>query len=934
MYVPLNTKSMSLAGLTDLTVIAPIKPGLVPSLDSITYKSRLRRLMEVLQLLRQASHEFVPFRPISDSAERVGRIHSFRVAIVEPGDKLLLAVTFDGARESYIRVLWQKIGTLLDLLFCNTVGHVPAYGRSMADWDAWINGIQIKTDFFYGRPRLAADDVQFLRDEEQARRDALDTATATEAEFGSVRRSEPTAEMRAWALANDTAPRSLGETARQGIQTIALLHRLTAWFIPGTPDGDFLQRAARDLIPEFTELVDNSVLMRPALDDARSRFREAIDWFMRPYDPRQVPALPTDSPDDQIKDAVQSGILESYTGMTHGALLLLAFKRGANTSVFWSLIRSLCVSAKNQPIDERTVWNVALTYEGLRAAGLSETELAEFPLEFRQGMEARSSVLGDLWINHPDRWRRPKNVVTREPIEMSAVHVVVQLRCGQSRGMAASARVYDLSDPKHPLHPDYLKLLASVRDCVDLLAVQPLVRHTQDPGDTKSPSIEHFGYVDGSSDPTLDPKALGEIYRDNLVHPGEFLVGLANAADPAAGEGAPQVSEWLRLGSFLVLRTLSQDVAIFDEILEEGARTTKLNKELLAGKLAGRMRDGDPLAMPGAGNDFVYDVDPAGTGCPFHAHIRRANPRLSPGTERPMPTEGMPQLPPGARLPRIMRRSMSFGERYSVKARGGDQPAGSAGPERGTCFMAYNARIGEQFEVIQRWLAGGNSTGGFSGRSDPLIGIPMPGERRIYAFEHADAKGSRVHRLPLDGNEVPTVLADPLVRLEWGAYLFTPSMAALEALERRGADVTVSTTPCEWPWSPDRGRAAIERLQSMNGTEGDLADAWKAALEDPEALKDFSAASIWAAIRCQFGGVLRTPYGVLAASHAHADAVLTNPANHYSVDGYRGRSAPTLGEMYLGLDDLGPGCPYRNRSTAPNRAIRGMCERWSGTATM
>jgi hypothetical protein len=108
----------------------------------------------------------------------------------------------------------------------------------------------------------------------------------------------------------------------------------------------------------------------------------------------------------------------------------------------------------------------------------------------------------------------------------------------------------------------------------------------------------------------------------------------------------------------------------------------------------------------------------------------------------------------------------------------------------------------------------------------------------------------------------------------------------------------------------------------MDGDCCDQVAAWKAALEDPEALKDYSAASIWAAVRRDFGGVLRTPYGVLAASHEHALLVLSDPARHYSVEGYRERAAPTLGDMYLGLDDLGPGCPYRARSAVPNQAIR------------
>lgn len=907
MYIPLNTKSKSLAGSTDLTVLAPIKPGLVPSLDSMTYTSRLRRLMEVLQALRQASHEYVPFRPISDSAERVGRIHSFRVAIVEP-DRLLLAVTFDGARESYIRVLWQKIGTLLDLLFCNTVGHVPAYGRSIAEWDAWIDGIQVKTDFFYARPRLTSDDVQFLRDQDQVWRRSADTM---QNDLDSVRRSEPTAEMRAFALANRWMDAgAMVETARQGIQTVALLHSLTPWFIPNTPDGDFLHRAARDLLAEFTELVDDGQ-MDVALNVASSRFAEAIAWFKRPDTDRAVPAPPEHAPDVTLKRSIQSGILEPYAQNTHGALLMLAFKTGASALSFWTMMRDKCVSAQDQPSDrQRTVWNVALTHDGLRAAGLKESELAAFPAEFREGMERRNGILGDVWINHPDRWRRPLRLDSDQPIDLGAVHVVVQLRCGQAPGMQQDERIYRLDDPAHPLYKDIQALTSALVPSIQLVAWQPMVRHMLDASPT-SLAIDHFDYVDGNSQPELDPKKRTLDNPYNVVHPGEFIVGLANAGDTAPGSGSSEVSPWLLHGSFLVLRKLSQDVAQFRQVLEDAARDTGLDAETVAGKLVGRTRAGDPLVAPGSGNDFNYDSDPDGRACPLHAHIRRSNPRIPPGGKAP-------RVPPGERPPRIMRRSMSYGERLarSIGATPGGSPA-----ERGVCFMAYNARIAEQFEVVQRWLAGGNSTRGYSGRSDPLIGIASAGERRTHVFEEEVGGVPAVHRVALDGNDDPTVLPEPLVRLEWGMYLFTPSLAALAALERRAGELATASAQAEWPWSADRGRVAIDRLQALDGDEHDRVAAWKAALEDPEAQKDFHAASIWAAIRRDFQGVLRTPYGVLAASHEHAQAVLSNPSRRYTVEGYRERAEPTLGDMYLGLDDLGAGCPYRAAATVPNGII-------------
>lgn len=907
MYIELNTKSKSLGGLSDLTVIAPIKKGLAPSLESITYKTRVKRLLQALQTLRESSHEYSIFRSISDSAERVARIHSFRVAVIEPEDQLLLAVTFDGARESYVRVLWQRIGTLLDLLFCSTEGHVPAYGNSLADWDAWIARIQVKTDFFYGRPRQTSDDVLFLRDEEKTRRCE---ANAPAADLASVRRTTPRAESAAWDLAQGSFDR-IPETARQGVQTIAVLHRLTAWFIPNTPDGDFLHRAARDLLPEFLYMSQSTTLLDEAFSEARIRFPEQIDWFLRPYTTLTVPEPPTTAPSNAIKARIQGGILDAYTFTTHGALLLMAFKPGADTAPFWTLVNTLRTAADAQPINGQRVCNVAFTHEGLRAAGLTESELSAFPLEFREGMEARCSVLGDVRTNHPRRWRLPRRNWTSGPrhdeaIELSSVHVVLQLRIGNPPGMPPEMRIYDLADTKHPLHGDIQTIATTLAPCMELLSLEPMVRHLQKPTDPKSPAQEHFGFADGDAgQPVLDPIAVGQVYQENLVHPGEFLIGQTNAADPPAGEGPPEVSPWLRDGSFLVVRKLAQDVALFDEIVTNGAGHG-LTADEVAAKMMGRTKAGAPLTAPGAGNDFTYQFDADGQRCPIHAHIRRANPR----TATP---DGPPDFP-GGRPPRLMRRGMSYGPQFDRK-----NPANPVNAQpRGMLFMAYNARIAEQFEVVQRWLTGGNSTSGYSGRSDPFIGVPASGEKRVFSFE---CPANTVHRVTLDGDNRPEVLANTVVRLEWGTYLFTPALAALAALGQRAA----ARVP-QWPWSADRGRAEIDRLLGSLDCDADRVAAWKAVLEDPDAQKNFLSASIWAAIRRDFGGVLRTPYGVLAASHKQAMAVLTDPQGHYSVAGYRERTEPTLGDIYLGLDDRGPGCPYRKKSDKPNQAIHAITQ--------
>ena len=47
---------------------------------------------------------------------------------------------------------------------------------------------------------------------------------------------------------------------------------------------------------------------------------------------------------------------------------------------------------------------LALTFNGLRKIGVDEDSLSTFPDPFKQGMAARSKIIGDIGANHPDNW--------------------------------------------------------------------------------------------------------------------------------------------------------------------------------------------------------------------------------------------------------------------------------------------------------------------------------------------------------------------------------------------------------------------------------------------------------------------------------------------------------------------------------------------------
>ena len=57
--------------------------------------------------------------------------------------------------------------------------------------------------------------------------------------------------------------------------------------------------------------------------------------------------------------------------------------------------------------------NVAFSYAGLAALALPSQTLASFPQEFREGMAARASLLGDQGPSAPTSWEAPLRYVGR-----------------------------------------------------------------------------------------------------------------------------------------------------------------------------------------------------------------------------------------------------------------------------------------------------------------------------------------------------------------------------------------------------------------------------------------------------------------------------------------------------------------------------------------
>jgi Dyp-type peroxidase family len=205
-------------------------------------------------------------------------------------------------------------------------------------------------------------------------------------------------------------------------------------------------------------------------------------------------------------------------------------------------------------------------------------------------------------------------------------------------------------------------------------------------------TIEHFGFVDGVSIP--------QFLNEDIVR-ARAKAGAA-VFDPAFPPrnlffpmNAREVGGTPRFGSFFVFRKMEQNVAAF---LQEK------NVE----QLVGRRRDGTALLLPATtpatrgcpiSNDFDYKADPTGGVCPFHSHVRKANPR-----EIISPNQGGPSG--DSREVLFPRRGMLYGKRQFDPKKDGGSFVGKP-PKRGVglLFMAYMRDIEDQFKIMQReWM--------------------------------------------------------------------------------------------------------------------------------------------------------------------------------------------------------------------------------------
>ncbi|KDR71618.1 hypothetical protein GALMADRAFT_159433 [Galerina marginata CBS 339.88] len=284
------------------------------------------------------------------------------------------------------------------------------------------------------------------------------------------------------------------------------------------------------------------------------------------------------------------------------------------------------------------------------------------------------------------------------------------------------------------------------------------------PGDQSA--HEHFGYLDGVSNPAIIGFDTNPPPGPAPVRAGAIILG--QDGDESKTERAP----WMVDGSFLVFRYLFQKVPEFDDFvfrnrLKGPGMSDKEGADLLGARLIGRWKSGAPVDLSPFQDDPELGADPQRNNnfhfsaelnfqklCPFAAHIRKTLPRADLESRRISIERN-----------RIMRRGIQFGPEVTRA----EKLAKKTFHGRGLIFACYQSSITSGFQFLQSsWV--NNTT------FPPFETTPeVPGVDPILG-QGTDRK--------LTGTDPNNPAAELNLDDEWviprgGEYFFSPSIQGL-----------------------------------------------------------------------------------------------------------------------------------------------------------
>jgi Dyp-type peroxidase family len=310
-------------------------------------------------------------------------------------------------------------------------------------------------------------------------------------------------------------------------------------------------------------------------------------------------------------------------------------------------------------------------------------------------------------------------------------------------------------------------LLQNVNTTVQALRQSAEIIHREDGFILKNHRgqiVEHFGFVDNISQPLFLKREI-ELAKqkgnDFSQWDSRASLDLILVKDP---NGKTEDS----YGSYLVYRKLEQNVKGFREDQRKLAEKLGMTEDLAGAMVVGRFFDGTPVTLQDQPlyanpirpldtmNDFDYSHDTQGSKCPFHAHLRKMNPRGDTGRvessvsyEDSLNTE---------RHHRIVRRGVSFGE---------DDLSNEPETGSGMLFLCFQANIENQFNFMQSAWGNQKNFVKVNVGPDPLIGQPAATQQWPTQWGEPNFEE---HSFQL------------WVKMKGGEYFFAPSISFLRTI--------------------------------------------------------------------------------------------------------------------------------------------------------
>ncbi|KAK7442538.1 dye-decolorizing heme-containing peroxidase [Stygiomarasmius scandens] len=286
---------------------------------------------------------------------------------------------------------------------------------------------------------------------------------------------------------------------------------------------------------------------------------------------------------------------------------------------------------------------------------------------------------------------------------------------------------------------------------------------------------EHFGFLDGISNPTLKEFNPNPLPGPDPIDATVVLTGQNTSSSP------PPV---FVNGSFLAFRYLFQLVPEFDQFLKENPING--DSELLGARIVGRWKSGAPIDLtpqkddPALGkdsqknNNFFYAGELTKgdqSRCPYSAHTRKTNPRAD-FTEHGL-TDALEQH-------RIMRRGIQFGPEVTPEESQNHRTLHG----RGLLFACYQSDITAGFQFVQQSWA--NNAGFLFSAVDNNLKPLKPGLDGIIGQDADQARGV-VGTNPADPDGNLTI--PRFVVPQGGEYFFSPSINALRDIIALGVNI-------------------------------------------------------------------------------------------------------------------------------------------------